>query len=639
MLAAMTKVLVIGHLRRLDATLRVLQRAAVLHIVDGHDVETGASGHGLSTAERERIQALRDIAAQLDTLLSFAPGDAGGRPLEEASADDADIERIRVELAERLPLALAIVRKQEETRAEKETLSHHLASLLRLLPLKPDLVELSGFDTVALLIDRRHASALDLLREEMHELFGERFELLSGAVDADTVGALLIVPRAHNEAVDTLLARGQIARVRLPTEVEGLSFREALDAIRERIAQIPERERALAGELAELTRDLSAFRQARRAVGLRLARCSVLENVGATKHTFVIAGWVPTSKVAGLADKLAAELGEEVVLVPRAPREGEEAPVLLENPEIVRPFESLVRLFALPRAGALDPTPLLAIFLPLFFGLMLGDIGYGLLLLALARLARPRLAKKSPLVRDLLHVVALGAFWSVGWGVVFGELFGGLGHHFLGLGPLWMSREEAGVIGPLMMLCLSLGAVHVTLGLVLGVWNAKRLRDRGKMIERVGLLLGLVSLFSLAAVIAERLPAGLLTPSIAMLVVALAVMIGHQRWMGLVSGPLEVLSVVSNVLSYLRIAAIGLASVYLARVANELGARAPLWLGILIGVLFHALNLALGVFSPTIQALRLHYVELFGKFHEGGGAEFHPFGAERGASLRTEAGS
>ena len=64
------------------------------------------------------------------------------------------------------------------------------------------------------------------------------------------------------------------------------------------------------------------------------------------------------------------------------------------------------------------------------------------------------------------------------------------------------------------------------------------------------------------------------------------------------------------------IAAIGLASVFLAKVANELGAEAPLLAGILIGTLFHALNLVLGAFSPTIQALRLHYVEFFGKFYE-----------------------
>ncbi len=84
---------------------------------------------------------------------------------------------------------------------------------------------------------------------------------------------------------------------------------------------------------------------------------------------------------------------------------------------------------------------------------------------------------------------------------------------------------------------------------------------------------------------------------------------------------------IGNVLSYLRIAAIGLASVYLARVANELGAAAPLLIGLVVATLFHTLNLALGAFSPTIQSLRLHYVEFFGKFYEPGGKEFSPFGA------------
>ena len=65
---------------------------------------------------------------------------------------------------------------------------------------------------------------------------------------------------------------------------------------------------------------------------------------------------------------------------------------------------------------------------------------------------------------------------------------------------------------------------------------------------------------------------------------------------------------------------------YLARVANELGAAGPLWIGLIVATLFHALNLVLGVFSPTIQALRLHYVEFFGKFYESGGKAFHPFG-------------
>lgn len=91
--------------------------------------------------------------------------------------------------------------------------------------------------------------------------------------------------------------------------------------------------------------------------------------------------------------------------------------------------------------------------------------------------------------------------------------------------------------------------------------------------------------------------------------------------------PVEMLGVVGNVLSYLRLAAIGLSSVYLALVGNELaGLVGNLWLGVVIASLFHALNLALAAFSPTIHALRLHYVEFFSKFYEEGGVPFRPFG-------------
>ena len=84
--------------------------------------------------------------------------------------------------------------------------------------------------------------------------------------------------------------------------------------------------------------------------------------------------------------------------------------------------------------------------------------------------------------------------------------------------------------------------------------------------------------------------------------------------------------VVFGVLSYLRLAAVGLASAYLAIVANELGSAGPIWMGLLIAAFFHALNLALAAFSPMIQALRLHYVEFFSKFVIGGGRPFRPFG-------------
>jgi len=124
-----------------------------------------------------------------------------------------------------------------------------------------------------------------------------------------------------------------------------------------------------------------------------------------------------------------------------------------------------------------------------------------------------------------------------------------------------------------------------------------------------------------------QVPSGFMTPALATVVVGLVLMIALEGPMGLLTGPLELMGTIGNVLSYLRIAAIGIASVYLARVANELGALGPVWIGVIVAALFHTLNLALGTFSPAIQALRLHYVEFFGKFYEGGGTAFQPFGS------------
>ncbi len=164
--------------------------------------------------------------------------------------------------------------------------------------------------------------------------------------------------------------------------------------------------------------------------------------------------------------------------------------------------------------------------------------------------------------------------------------------------------------------------------LILGVWQARRSGDRHTMIERLGHLIALIGLFLVAAVFADLLPEGAMTPAIAAIVVGLVVLVVLGGAMGALLGPIELMGTVGNVLSYLRLGAIGLASVYLARVANELGATGPLWLGVVIAALFHALNLILGVFSPTIQALRLHYVEFFQKFYAEGGEPYRPFGGD-----------
>jgi V/A-type H+-transporting ATPase subunit I len=173
---------------------------------------------------------------------------------------------------------------------------------------------------------------------------------------------------------------------------------------------------------------------------------------------------------------------------------------------------------------------------------------------------------------------------------------------------------------------LAIGAAHVVLGLLLGLWRSALERRGGELLERAGTLLALGGTFGLAGIALDHLPGGALVPAVAAIVVGVVLVIAPGGALGLMMGPLSLIGTFGNVLSYLRLAAVGLASAYLAIVANQLGSLGPIWLGVLVAALFHALNLALAGFSPMIQALRLHYVEFFSKFYEGGGEPFRPFG-------------
>jgi V/A-type H+-transporting ATPase subunit I len=140
------------------------------------------------------------------------------------------------------------------------------------------------------------------------------------------------------------------------------------------------------------------------------------------------------------------------------------------------------------------------------------------------------------------------------------------------------------------------------------------------------MLIGLMALFLIVGVLARQLPESLMTPGIVLMMVGIVLLSTPLGWLGVLMGPIEFIGLIGNILSYLRIAAIGLASVYLAEVANEVaGAAGNIVVGAILTILIHALNLVLGAFSPTIHSLRLHYVEFFRKFYEGGGRPYQPY--------------
>jgi V/A-type H+-transporting ATPase subunit I len=194
------------------------------------------------------------------------------------------------------------------------------------------------------------------------------------------------------------------------------------------------------------------------------------------------------------------------------------------------------------------------------------------------------------------------------------------------LHAIWFERTGSEHVFSLLLMTLVVGSVHITLGLVLGVWEAIQDRSRSLLLERGGMLVGLIGLFLIVGVLTEYLPKGFMSPAVAGVILGIVLLGASMGWLGILMGPIEFIGLIGNILSYLRIAAIGLASVYLAKVANDVaGIAGNIIVGGILAVLIHALNLTLGAFSPTIHSLRLHYVEFFRKFYEGGGRRYEPF--------------
>jgi V/A-type H+-transporting ATPase subunit I len=421
-----------------------------------------------------------------------------------------------------------------------------------------------------------------------------------------------------------------------------LSLKDALQDIHRRLESLP-------AEIGESSRSLELFSErwhtslarCRDRILDRLEQSAVTRRFLCSKYTFFIRGWVPRRESARLLEKVEEEFGGRVVAEIDEKIDGREAPVQIRNPAIVRPFEVFTRLLPLPAYGTIDPAPFFAFFFPVFFGLIIGDIGYGLVILVLALLLRRRSSPGS-LWHNLSSVFALSSPFAIFFGLLFGEFFSTLGERFHLLHYIGRAvADEAGQVTyhpilydridsmlTFLLLAILIGTAHVTLGFLLGIFTALRTRRYQRLALKTGMLVALLTaLVLILSTVVDLAPAVVWT---AATLFALS-LVGTTLLEGFVA-PIEIVSSLSNILSYARIMAIGMASVILGLVANHLGSLPDsVVAGILIAAVLHAVNIVLAVFSPTIHSMRLHFVEFFGKFYEPGGKPYQPFRKSGGA--------
>jgi V/A-type H+-transporting ATPase subunit I len=205
------------------------------------------------------------------------------------------------------------------------------------------------------------------------------------------------------------------------------------------------------------------------------------------------------------------------------------------------------------------------------------------------------------------------------FGILYGEFFGELPKILFNIEPICVERRSA--IIPVFIFAISVGVIHVIIGIILGFMSAIKRQKKSEALYR--LLSILLLLCIIALVIASfGIAPSLLTKPIIIVILILAPLLFFT---GGILAPFELIKSIGHIISYARIMAIGLTSVLLAFVANTLaGIMGNIVLGIIVAGLLHLLNIILGVFSPTIHSLRLHYVEFFTKFITSGGKKFEP---------------
>lgn len=347
-----------------------------------------------------------------------------------------------------------------------------------------------------------------------------------------------------------------------------------------------------------------------------------------TRETFVLKGWAPAKDEALIRSKLA-----KVTDALRIDFEGigkdEVYPVAFQNHAAVRPFEMITKLYSMPNHTSIDSNIHMAPFFFTFFGIMLGDAAYGLILAVLGAYFTKKLKLKGDGARMgwLISLLGLATFI---WGALFGGWFGDGGAR-IGIAPIWFDPMR----NPMLMLglCFGLGLLQIFVGMAIKAWiNIKRglyldaIFDQGLWyLLLIGLLLMLTPVsaiggyMSIAGAIGLVLTQGRSQKSII-----------SKFTTGLLS-LYNVSAYLSDVLSYSRLFALGLATAVIGMVFNQLGAMlGASWITFVFAIIIlavgHVFNIAVSALGAYVHSSRLQYIEFFGKFFEGGGRAFRPLG-------------
>lgn len=461
-----------------------------------------------------------------------------------------------------------------------------------------------------------------------------------------------VCPITQAEQVEDALRQNGFSRPSLQTK---LLPRDYADSIQEQMKNSDEKIAQAQQALSKLGDSRKELELMQDYYAMRADKYEVLGGLLQSEHVFFLNGYVPAQDSEALRKKL-EDTYSCVVELEEIP-EDEEAPVLLKNNAFAAPTEGVIASFGLPHKGEIDPTSIMAVCYYFLFGLMLSDAAYGLLMALGCFILVKKFRNMAPGTMSMLKMFIYCGISTMFWGVMFGSYFGDavtvISETFFGksitIPAVWMSPLD----NPMRMLifCFLFGIIHLFLGLGL---KGYVLLKHGQTVDFICdvvlwfvLLLGLLfmllpsDLFRSISQMEFNFPPIVSTVAkVFSLVGAVGIVVFAKRetknfGVRLALGAYELYgatSWLSDVLSYSRLLALGLATGVIASVINQMGAM--LGGGVFGAIVFtlvfllgHTLNLAINVLGAYVHTNRLQFVEFFGKFYEGGGAAFTPFQA------------
>ncbi|MBU0599472.1 hypothetical protein KJ997_01650 [bacterium] len=638
MITKMDCIEIVGIKKHLDKLIKMLHKFGKVHlekitITEGEERPflqkvTLSEAQAKERKQREEISdALKDLILHLPKHLLIQNNEE--IVLNKEKVGEKRSELLNMKLTEHHHYVTNVHQQLRSLIRKRKSLEDELQLLLgykKIISVFKEIFPSQGFEKednfIGIILHKQSKHLLPLLEEELAKITHSDYKFIFKDLDGQRSIIILGFKKEQDKEIKEFIWGKGLDELKLPTEFEDLSMNKALLLMDERLKILPTELKKILEEIEDLFQ--------KEGLAILLLKTMNLDSLNEfwaisssvnSNYTFVVKGWVPEKSLEELRKSLQEEFKGLVVIndLHLSKKDYLKVPILLSNIKVKRPFERLLSLLPLPKYGTLDATIFMAIGFPLFFGLMLADIGYGLLLLFISRYILS-LAKGGRIIfKDISKIVFTCALSSIIFGFVFGEFLGDLGERW-GLYPLWCKREEA--IKPLIMLAIFIGMVHIVLGLVLGVINSILSKNKKLMWDLLVRIIILGGVFLVVGKIGNILPTVFFKIGVGILIVFIPLAIKIHGFLA----PLEIISTIVNILSYVRIAALGIASAVLALLANKLGGSCDsLFLGGAIFLSLHSLNFVLGVFSPTIQSIRLHYVEFLPKFYLTGGIRYQPF--------------